>query len=274
MTRPVTGMTGPLLRDLPAAFAVEWLKLRRSRLPAISGIAFAIGALVTALFTFIGQDPARARSLGLLGTKAQLSALPATWPAHLSLLAQVTAVAGFLVFGVTYVWLFGREFADSTAKDLLALPTSRATIVTAKLACTATWCLILTSGLFTLGTLAATPLHLPGWSITTLLHGLLRLLLTAIMTLLLASPLALAASAGRGYLAGLWALFTALFTAQITAALGYGQYYPWSVPALYTGMAGPDQPPPGPLGYTLVILVGVASTTATVLWWQRADHTR
>ncbi|MEV0143917.1 MULTISPECIES: ABC transporter permease [unclassified Nonomuraea] len=30
------------------------------------------------------------------------------------------------------IWLFGREFSDHTAKDLLALPTSRTAIVAAK----------------------------------------------------------------------------------------------------------------------------------------------
>jgi hypothetical protein len=39
-------------------------------------------------------------------------------------------------------------------------------------------------------------------------------------------------------------LFT--FTAQILATLGYGAYYPWSVPALYSGLAGPDSPTPAP----------------------------
>lgn len=273
MVGEVNGAGTALLFDgLPEAIRVEWLKLRRSRLPLISLIAFTIAAAVAGLFTFIAQDPARARSLGLLGAKAQLSTVPASWPGHLTFLAQITSIGGFLVFGVTFVWVFGREFADRTAKDLLALPTARPTIVTAKLTVAAAWCLALSLGLFVLGVLTAIPLHLPDWSIDGLARALLRLLVTALMTILLASPLALAASAGRGYLAGLWTLFALVFTAQVLAALGYGAYYPWSVPALYSGLAGPGSPAPGPVGYALVVLVGTLSYTGTVLWWQRADQ--
>jgi ABC-2 type transport system permease protein len=260
------------VRGLLDAMYVEGLKLRRSRLPVISLSAFTIAAAIAGLFTFIAQDSARARSLGLLGAKAQLSTVPATWPGHLAFLAQITAIGGFLVFGVTFVWVFGREFADHTAKDLLALPTARTTIVTAKLAVAAAWCLALSVGLFALGVLVATPLQLPEWSIGGLVHALLRLLVTALMTILLAGPLALAASAGRGYLAGLWTLFALLFSAQVLAALGYGGYFPWSVPALYSGLAGPGTPAPGPVGYILVALVGTLSYAGSLLWWQRADH--
>jgi ABC-2 type transport system permease protein len=55
--------------------------------------------------------------------------------------------------------------------------------------------------------------------------------------------------------------------------LGYGQYFPWSVPAIYSGIAGPDQPPPEPLAYLLVVAVGLAGAAATAAWWRSADQT-
>ena len=52
-------------------------------------------------------------------------------------------------------------------------------------------------------------------------------------------PVALLASAGRGYLPPLgWAILT-VFLAQILAAIGWGAWFPWSVPALFSGLAGP-----------------------------------
>ncbi|RDI34384.1 hypothetical protein [Lentzea flaviverrucosa] len=76
------------------------------------------------LFRFILQDPDRARSLGLIGTKAALVGRDADWPTYLGFLAQTTAVGGMLVFGMVSVWLFGREFSQNTVKDLLALPSA------------------------------------------------------------------------------------------------------------------------------------------------------
>src|SRR5690606_5393903 len=39
---------------------------------------------------------------------------------------------GVLLFGFVASWLFGREYADGTAKDQLALPVSRTQILNAK----------------------------------------------------------------------------------------------------------------------------------------------
>jgi ABC-2 type transport system permease protein len=114
------------------ALWAELLKARRSRLPALTALAFTIVAVVCGLFMFILADPSRARALGLLGDKAQLSGASADWPGYLALLAQAVAVGGMLIYGMIAIWLFGREFSDHTAKDLLALPTSRTTIVAAK----------------------------------------------------------------------------------------------------------------------------------------------
>jgi ABC-2 type transport system permease protein len=92
------------------------------------------------------------------------------------------------------------------------------------------------------------------------------------LTALLTTPLSLAASAGRGYLAAVGAMFIALFSAQVIAALGFGAYFPYSVPGLYAGIAGPDQDPPGVLGFLLVLATAAAGVWATIAWWRRADQ--
>ncbi|GLY44494.1 hypothetical protein Amsp01_105170 [Amycolatopsis sp. NBRC 101858] len=114
-----------------AAVWAEVLKARRSRLPWTTGLAFTIAAGFGGLVMFILQDVRRARALGLLGTKAALTGGTADWPGYFALLAQTIAVAGTLLFGLVVVWVFGREFSQNTAKDLLALPTPRAAIVAA-----------------------------------------------------------------------------------------------------------------------------------------------
>ena len=76
--------------------------------------------------------PGRARVNGAAGHQAQGSRARRGRPAYLTLVSQIVAVGGML-FGMILIWLFGREFSDRTAKDLLALPTSRAAVVLAKL---------------------------------------------------------------------------------------------------------------------------------------------
>ncbi|MGW4958242.1 ABC transporter permease [Nonomuraea sp. NPDC004186] len=256
------------------ALWAELLKVRRSRLPWITALAFTLAALVCGMFMFILADPARARALGLLGDKAQLSGASADWPGYLALLAQAGAVGGGGVYGLIAIWLFGREFSDRTATDLLALPTSRTAIVAAKFAVAAVWALLLAVLLAGLGLLIGALLGLPTWSAPAAATGLGRILAAAGLAALTTTPLALAASIGRGYLAAVGALFGLVFCAQVIAALGYGAYFPWSVPGLFAGIAGPDQHPPGPLGLLLVTVTGATGAVTTAIWWNRADHTR
>lgn len=97
---------------------------------------------------------------------------------------------------------------------------------------------------------------------------------SALLMYVLTTPFALAASAGRGYLSAVGVMFAAMFSAQVIATLGYGAYFPYSVPGLYAGLAGPGQDPPGPLGHLLVLAVGLGGVAATMAWWRRADHDR
>ncbi|HZM84313.1 MAG TPA: ABC transporter permease [Candidatus Limnocylindrales bacterium] len=256
-----------------AAWYAEWLKLRRSRLIWMTLLAVTVGAAAAGLFMFISLHPGKARDLGLLGAKAQLATLDPTWPSYFGLLAQITAVGGVLFFGMTMVWVFGREFAGHTVKDLLALPTSRAATVTAKFAAATGWSLALTGYLSAAGTGIGLLLGIPGpLSGQVLADGGMKVAVTALLTIAITTLFGFGASTGRGYLSGVGVLFAILFTAQIVAALGYGAWFPFAVPALHAGITG-DQSP-APAGYVGVAAVAAGSIWLTIRWWQRADHTR
>ncbi|WP_336215945.1 ABC transporter permease [Nonomuraea sp. LPB2021202275-12-8] len=252
----------------------ELLKARRSRLPWLTALAFTLVTLVCGLFMFILADPARARALGLLGDKAQLSGAAADWPGYLALLAQAVAVGGLLVYSMIAIWLFGREFSDHTAKDLLALPTSRTAIVAAKFTLAAGWALLLAAATAAGGMLLGALLALPGWSPQAATAGVVKILAAAALSAALTTPLALAASIGRGYLAAVGVLFVLAFAAQIIAALGFGAWFPYSVPGLYAGITGPGHDPPGPISILLVLTAGALGAAATLAWWRNADHDR
>jgi ABC-2 type transport system permease protein len=85
---------------------------------------------------------------------------------------------------------------------------------------------------------------------------------------------ALFASAGRGYLPPLGWAFLTLTLAQIAAVLGWGDWFPWSVPALLSGMAGPRAEQVGMHSYVLVSLAFITGIAATIAWWQGADQAR
>ena len=121
----------------------EFIKLRRSVVPWITLAVMLAGPWVLALFMWIIREPERAASLGLLGTKANLAGLEATWPAFGNYVSVLVGAAGMLVLAFVVAHLFGREYADGTAKNMLALPVPRAAFGVAKLVVAACWWLVL-----------------------------------------------------------------------------------------------------------------------------------
>src|SRR5687768_16505779 len=108
-----------------SALWAEALKVRCSKVPVFTTLGFALVPLIDGLFMIILKDPEAARSMGLITIKAQVLAGVADWPTFFSILAQAVAVGGAILFAIITAWVFGREFTDRTAKELLALPTSR-----------------------------------------------------------------------------------------------------------------------------------------------------
>jgi ABC-2 type transport system permease protein len=262
------------MMHLLSALWTEALKARRSKVPLLALAGFTLAPLTDGLFMFIMKDPGRAREMGLLNVKAQLAMSTAEWSTFFSVLAQAIAVGGAIVFSIVTAWIFGREFSDHTAKELLALPVAREQIVTAKYIVISIWVLITTLWVYVAGILIGNLVDIPGWTNTLAWHSFSDVLLTAGMTLLLMTPVAFIASMGRGYLPPLgWAVLT-IFFSQIIAATGWGDWFPWSVPALFSGAIGPRQEQLGIHSYVLVLLASVIGLGLTFWWWRNADQTR
>jgi ABC-2 type transport system permease protein len=187
------------------------------------------------------------------------------------------SVGGLIIFGFIFIWVFGQEFSDKTVYDMLSLPTSGVTIVTAKLITATYWSLALVLIAFALTLGIGWLLDLPGWSAMIVLNGLRILLITGLLTIVLSIPFSLLASITRGYLPAVGCLFLTLVLDQIISQLGYGQYFPWTVPMFYSGAAealtGKAVTPLGPASYILVGIVIILSLVVTGAWWQHADQT-
>jgi len=266
-----------IIGEIVPALCGELKKVRRSKTLWITALAFLLVTLISGLFMFILKDPEQARRLGLVGAKAQIFGGSADWPSFFSLVLLMVSVGGLIIFGFIFVWVFGREFGDKTVYDMLSLPTSRVTIVIAKIITAAYWSLALILLVFVLMLAIGAILQLPEWSAATTLNGLALLLGTGSLTVLLCIPFALVASVARGYLPAVGCIFLVLILGQVISQLGYGQYFPWTIPMFYSGAAealtGKAAIPLGLISYILVGVVSVVSLILTSAWWQYADQT-
>ena len=261
------------MNTLRSAVGTEMLKARHSRVPWGVAIGFSIAPLVMGLFMVILKDPERARSLGLLGAKAELTAGTADWPTFLNMLGQAVAVGGAILFAFLTAWVFGREFADRTVRGLLANPTPRRTIVLAKACVITIWGLAISAWVIAFGLVIGGLIGLPGWSAADAGASVAAIALAAVLTIVLQTGAAFFAGVGRGYLAPLAWTVAVIVVSQVLTVLGWGAWFPWSVPALLAGAGGTSVEPVTPSGVVLVLVVAAAGLAATIAWWDRADQT-
>jgi len=256
------------MSNLLQAIYIELLKARRSKLPFFTALGFSLLPLVGGFFMIVLKDPELARRVGLISAKAQITMGVADWPSYLGFLSLASGAGGVILFGFIASWVFGREYSDHTVKDLLALPTSRSAIVFAKFVVVVSWSAALTAMMYLIGLGVGAAIVLPQTSFQVLLHGSVTLVITAILTIALVTPIAFFASAGHGYLPPVGVAFLAMGLAQVIAVAGWGEYFPWAIPGLYS--QGEHL---GIVSYGIVILTSLAGLAATILWWELADET-
>jgi len=256
------------------ALKAELIKNKYSTIIWVTFIAFALAPIMGGVFMLIMRNPDAIAKAGALHTKAQVMNFTADWNSYLGILTQAIGVGGILIFGFVASWIFGREYSEGTAKDLLALPASRTKIINAKFIIYAAWCLALVISNLLIGLLIGALLQINVPENMAVFSKLADYFITTLLTMLLGTPIAFFAIWGKGYLAPLGFVALTLVLAQIIAATGYGYYFPWSVPGLYSGAGGEHKTQLDFTSYTILILSSIVGYIATVLYWNYSDQTK
>lgn len=250
---------------------IESRKAIRSRMPLWTALGSLFMPLGIAFLLFVARNPEISRRLGLVSAKANLMAYAATdWPTYMGLYGMIIGAGGLIFFILILSWVFGREFADGTLKDMLAVPVQRASIVLAKYVIAAIWSIAMTMVIFIAGLVMGAILQLPGNSLGVMLRGGVLMLETAGLVIVAILPFAFFASAGRGYLLPMGVAMLMMITVNLAQILGWGEFFPWAVPALFAEGKNPLTP----LSYGIVVVTGLAGMGATYLWWKYADQHR
>jgi ABC-2 type transport system permease protein len=254
-----------------AVLATEFFKLRRSKVTWGTLAGLSLAPLGLALFMWIVREPGRAAQLGLLGTKANLTGLEATWLSYASYLTMLVGVGGMLLLSFIVAYVFGREYAEGTAKNLLALPAGRQWFVIAKLIVAAVWWAVLAVAVVVEALLVGLALGLPGFS-AALVAGMLRnALLAAAVSYLLVPPVAWITVVGRGYMPPLAFAMVMLGLGNLFGHTGWSVWFPWSIVPSLVGMVG--RPATLPVGsYVVLVVTFVAGVAATIAQVRYADN--
>jgi ABC-2 type transport system permease protein len=117
-------------------------------------------------------------------------------------------------------------------------------------------------------------LLLPTMDTGLLMQSLTEYFITTVLTIIVGVPIAFFALYGKGYLAPLGFVALTLVFAQVIAATGYGSYFPWSVPGLYSGAGGEYKNLLDHFSYAILMLTGIAGYLTTIIYWQVADQAK
>lgn len=248
---------------------VESRKATRSTMPLWTGLGALFMPLSFAFLIFVARHPELSQQLGLVSAKANLAAYAQTgWTAYFAFINQLVA-AGALMLGILVIsWIFGREFADGTVKDFLAVPVKRTTIIGAKFTLATIWTMTLLLLIFATSIILGQLMQLPGWTTALFLGSCKHILIIGILTLLSTYPFALLASVGRGYLLPLGIMLIVLMSTNIVSLLGWAAYFPWAIPGLY----GQHKEALSLASVVIVTFTGAAGILTTIKWWKNADQ--
>ena len=249
----------------------EYKKLRRARVPLITFIFFIFIPLMMGLLMYLAQHPDIASKLGIIGNKASLFG-ENNWNTYFMLLNQIIASIGIIGFGFITSWVFGREYMDHTLQDLLALPASRTLIVVSKFAIVILWSIFLCLVLFFAGLVIGYIINIPGWSEQVFHENLYRFFIISVLTVSLISPVGFIASFGKGIVAPIAFVIVMLILAQFVALVGWGPYFPWSIPGVHSVADGTKGMQLVSASYIIIIITFIVGFIGTITWWLRADQ--
>ena len=261
------------MKRIQAALWMEGHKVRRTKIFPISLYFFIFIGIMMGLLMFLSMHPEIASRSATISMKTSFLG-GSDWTAFYGLLMQIILTVGVIGSGIITSWVFGREFSDRTIKDLLALPVSRSTIVLSKLIILFAWGILLSITVLIAAMLTGLVIQLPGWTEGILFPFLSKYMVCAILNTLLITPVAFVASAGRGYMLPISFIILIMILTQLlfVGLPGLTFWFPWALPALYSGVAGLLVPPPGIISYLIYSLAVLAGLFGTIAWWRFADH--
>jgi len=257
------------MKSIRASFWVECLKVRKSKVFWLSIVFFVFVSFMMGIIVFIQQHPELSEKMGLIGTKASLFKTgEPNWENYFALLNQIIAGIGMVGFGFVTSWVFGREYAENTMKDILSLPVSRSSIVISKLLVVTLWCILLALVFLTFGMLFGYLSGISGWTQDIFARFLSTFMAISLLTILLCTPIAFFASYSRGILLPVGIIILTMIMANFSGIVGLSPYFPWSIP-------GSLCIPPFRLkmvSYLILFITSISGLSGTLLWWRFADQ--
>jgi len=262
------------MKDLIKALLAEFIKLKRNLILWLVWGAFSLVPIMGGVIMYLIKHPDIIPKTSILSMKLSLLSTPVNWYYYFSsFILQGSGLVGIIAFGFVASFLFGREYSDMTYRDLLSLPVSRITILNAKFIIYLLIAFFLALWALCLGFVVGLILNLSQWDRQLMVKIVKLYFIVSFMTTMLGTWCPFFALWTRGYLAPLGFLIVILMFSQFAPYLGIGHYFPWSIPAIFSGMAGEElKRSLNFWSYFLLIFTSLSGYITTLVWWKYSDQ--
>lgn len=237
--------------------ATEFLKLKRSQMFLIS----IIGAATAPFVCFIAY----------LSLKSKQPNVPILFSEVFSQTNMyVLLLVGVSLYGVITAYLFNREYAENTLKNLLSIPVSRISFFASKLIMLFILIMVMTTVAWGLTVIFGLIGQFQGLSAEVLIKSLKEYLLGGTLLFLLSTPTILITLLSKNYVPTI--VFTLIIT-MVNVLIGNSQYvalYPWSAVYVIASNSFVPQYPPK-YSFIVIIATSLFGFVASILHFSRED---
>lgn len=244
------------------ALRAEFLKLKRSRTLLWTALVVVAYAAVSTVMANAFKDPKIVENIAAAGgafSKAAAAGLYGlNWTNQLRNIVQgIGGSWGVLTFSFATAYVFGREYKEGTARNMLTVPLRREYIVVAKMVVVACWVFGLMLLSFALHSVGFLLLGIDGFAwkhVATALVDALKVTFLIYLTLPLVAWIAMA---GRGYLRAMIFAFAMMMVGNGLATTDASRYFPWNMPLFVVGASWMPIPPSNLVPASWVVAIGV-----------------
>ncbi|MBG9583540.1 bacitracin ABC transporter permease [Bacillus thuringiensis] len=236
----------------------ELLKLKRSNMFLISIIGAGVAPFLVVVASYIHiktKQPTPTIWFHQLFTEVNL---------------YTTLVIGFPLYGVVVAYLFTREYAEDTLKNLLTIPVSRISFIISKFIILFLWIMMLTLVAWSLTLILGLLGNFPGFNTTLLLGSFLKFLICGGLLFLLSSPTVLLTLLMKSYVPPIILTVIITMTNLMLVNSKHKDLFPWTATLdIANNELQPTYPPE--YSYIIIATTAIFGFIATLFYFKRVD---
>jgi len=115
---------------------------------------------------------------------------------------------------------------------------------------------------------------LDGWTNQSILQFTSTFSVSSLLNILLFTPVSLITCISRGYLLPVGFIILTMIVTQLVGVglTAISPYFPWTIPALISGVAGPGNPEANIFSWIILGATSLLGFAGTAAWWRYADQ--